>query len=435
MRSSVGFAIACAACGGSAHRTQDASPPDVAGDTLASPTGDAPPGAVTLAVTLGDMAAAHVSVFFQNPDSSLVLAAATDHNGTVGALMPGGGFVTAIEPADGTGIIKLVTFAGVASGDALHLDLAPVDNSTALQFDLTVPSLSGATGYQVYTQCGSVLVAGGAATTIQLAGCGAAADMLVVAVDAQSQLVGSFFHAAVPISSAPVVLVDSYDTPSPTGFSYTGVPLDATWVKTTQVLYSSRGRLFDATTGIMPVIGAASDSLAQPSPTTLLADTVTDIQPASNDHGEQLVYDFGAWTGSYSLDLGPWLLPAYTSDATYDLGSHAITWSEAEGGSQPDFARATVHVYRDAIPQGTTWAWSIIAPRTGATSIALPQLPKQQLDFNPSSGDAITVSDLTNVRVPGGYDAFRTHGFTALTSLAGTAPGKLVIELPYQPPL
>jgi hypothetical protein len=433
MRASVGLAIAWAACGGSAHRTQDASPPDAATDTLASPTGDAPAGAVTIAVTVGGQQAAHVAVFFQNPDSSVVLAAATDHHGTVGALMPGGGFVTAIEPDDATGVIKLVTFAGVAPGDALHLDLAPVDQASPVLFDLTVPSLSGATGYQVYTQCGSVIVPADTATTIQLAGCGANADMLVAAVDDQSRVVGSFFHPAVAISSASVVLTDAYDAPTATNFSYTGVPGLATWVKTTQVLYSAHGRLFDNTTGSVPGVGIASESLAQPSPTTLQADTVTDIQPASNEHGEQLVYDFGGWTGSYALDLGPWLLPEYASDAGFDVGSHTITWSESETGAQADFVRATVHVYRDAIPQGTTWAWSIIAPRATATSVALPQLPKEQFDFNPKSGDTITVSDLTNARVPGGYDAFRANGFTPITSLAAT--GKLVLEIPYAPPL
>src|SRR5438105_2298725 len=96
------FAAAC----GSAHHTVDANR-DTSTDTLGPATGDAPTGAVTLTVTSSNQPAANVSVYFQNADSSLVLAATTDAHGTVGAMLATGGFVTAIEPADSSGIVKL----------------------------------------------------------------------------------------------------------------------------------------------------------------------------------------------------------------------------------------------------------------------------------------------------------------------------------------
>lgn len=425
--------LVLAACGGGAHHTQDASPPDASTDTIGPATADAPSGAVTLTVTVAGAAAPNVVVFFQSSDSSLVAAAATDEHGVVGATLSGG-FVTAIEPPDGSGVPKLDTFSGVRAGDALHLDLGIVATQDSATFQVTAP-LDGdprVTSYMLYTQCGSTPLDVSGTTTITLGGCGTKADMVVTSIDANGNIVHYFTEDDVPVSSAPQTLAGTYVAPAATMFSYANVPQTVTWVKTTQELWSTRGREFDASTGAAPQIATASDSLAQPATSAMLAVTVTDGAPDASQHGEQLVYDWSAWSASYALDLGSVLLPAYATGASYDVASHAIVWTEADGGAQPDVARATLHAYRDAIPRGTAWQWSVVAARVASPRLVLPTLPTGGgFDFNPSATDSVGVSDLTNVKLPGGYDAFRAHGFGPVANAIAGTSGRIVVELPY----
>src|SRR6266850_7919223 len=119
------FALAglVAACGGGHTPFPNGVPDGPPPDTLPQSTGDAMVNAVTIAVTDVGMPVANASVYFQNPDSSLVSGLTTDAHGTASALVADDGFVTVIEPGDASGISKLVTFAGTRPGDVLHLDL------------------------------------------------------------------------------------------------------------------------------------------------------------------------------------------------------------------------------------------------------------------------------------------------------------------------
>src|SRR5215471_8508729 len=60
-----------------------------------------PVGPVTLTVFADHNPRGGVAVFFQNADSSVVLATETDSNGVATAVMQSGGFVTAIERVGG----------------------------------------------------------------------------------------------------------------------------------------------------------------------------------------------------------------------------------------------------------------------------------------------------------------------------------------------
>jgi len=51
------------------------------------------------------------------------------------------------------------------------------------------------------------------------------------------------------------------------------------------------------------------------------------------------------------------------------------------------------------------------------------------------TGDSLSVSDLTNVSVPGGYDVVRARGFGDLAQPVNSSGGRIVVELPYSAPL
>jgi hypothetical protein len=53
---------------------------------------------VTLTVTSDGAPQVGVKVYFQGADSSVISNAMTDASGVASALMPGGGFVTAVDP-------------------------------------------------------------------------------------------------------------------------------------------------------------------------------------------------------------------------------------------------------------------------------------------------------------------------------------------------
>jgi len=93
-----------------------------------------------------------------------------------------------------------------------------------------------------------------------------------------------------------------------------------------------------------------------------------------------------------------------------------------------------VHVYRSGIPEGTSWSWSIIAPRDAAPLVRFPQLPRLgDTDFVPHDDDTVAIEDLTSVQAPGGYDAMRPEGFAPFQRLVTGASGRMVVQLPFTP--
>ena len=441
-----------AACG-SAHHTPDANRDTSSGDALMQATADAPPGAVTITITNAGVPVAGAAVYFQNSDSSLVLASGTDKNGTVGTVLAAGGFVTAFEPPDSSGLTKIDTFAGVKPGDALRLDLAPLgppggETSSMLVHPATAAT---ATAIRVSSPCGYGMVGLGGSGDIGWQGCPPLTDLLVTEVDAQSAPLGSYFKADVTIGPAPSDAagypVDLSATPydeslSHATYDYAAVIDTINVVATTQELWSAKGRLFDDTTATQRTNSTVHSAIDQPVPagSALFAVTVSDFVPVPNGslHGENLVYEWGSYATAYSLDYSQALLP-YLSDAMYDASAHAITWTEGAAGQMPQFARATITAYRDAIPSGTTWQWNLIAPRTATPSLAFPVIPINGFDYNPSASDQVSVSNLTNGKLtPGSYDDVRAHGFASIAAVAdpsGGHSGRLAIQLPYTSPL
>jgi len=165
----------------------------------------------------------------------------------------------------------------------------------------------------------------------------------------------------------------------------------------------------------------------------LLALVASDAVPDTTQHGEQVVLDWGPWSPSYALDVGSALLRAYAGAPSYDLAKRAIVRDVGSAGVSPDSVRAALRVYRPAIPEGTSWRWSIVMPDSGAPLVfpALPALDGR--DFNPGAADTVTFSELTSVKSPGGYAAFRQLGFGDVLKLVSGASGRVVVQRLFTP--
>ena len=407
-----------------------------AGSADAMPTtGDAAPGAVAVAVTLRGAPAPGIAVYFQNADSSLVLGATTDDHGTASAVLAAGGYVTVIEPDDGSGsgMTRLATFAAIRPGDLLHVDVTPTGPTDAATFTATVPTTAVASSYQLYTSCGQLFAGPTGAVTGTLVGCGGTADILVIALDGAAAILGSLYAPGVPVDH-PATLTGSYSALVATSFAYTGVPASSDAVRTDQTIATARGHLFESSTSGSVTSGRLTSSLTMPAAAGAVAITMGDVQPASTDLGEQRVFDWGSPSATYALDFATAMLPPFAAAPTYDATGRIVSWVEGTGGTAANVVRARVHAFRDAIPEGKSWTWAIVAPRAGA-SVTFPSFPPIGYDYTPQAGDTIEVDDLMIASVPLGYDGVRAHGFDDVQAYVTGPTGRLVVETLYSPPL
>jgi hypothetical protein len=440
---------------------------------LDAPPIDAPPAAVTVTVTQGGDPLMGLTVYFQESDSTLVRAAQTGADGKASAVVHAGAFVTVVQvfpaqvarggtpdeipPGDST---QLATFAGVKEGDDLHLDLAPVTPAgTQITFDLSVPNEELGRTYTLYSSCsdpqplgiGQSPVragrrAGGAGSavaipvtaTVTLTGCGGTADMLVVSSDSETQALSWLYKPAVAVADGvPVDLTDdAYQDATDVTFTYTSVAPIIADLGVQRELRSAHGSLSFVTNQqfATPDSGTAIASLTETLPETagLLAVTTTTDDPSAGS-GRQTFFEWGA-VGDYTLDYGMVALHGYASTPSFDVGNHAIAWSEASGGVAPDFVLGNYQTSRVDNNLLNTWTWQIVAPyAAGQAKLAYPVLPTTIYDYNPAAGEQPLVQRLTTIKAPGGYDALRAHAFNAdLLSAVTGATGRIVSEDMFQ---
>jgi hypothetical protein len=433
----------------------------------------APTSPVTITVTdLGDPLMG-VTVYFQEADSTLVRAAQTDASGKASAVLHAGGFVTAVQvtqlpqqPVRAGAAFEappgpdsqLHTFAGVKPGDDLHLDLDPVTpETTDITFDLTVPDEQLGRTYTLYSSCGTqdlqppagrglerrraAGIGSGAATltaTVTLTGCGATADMLVVSSGSEVNAVSWLYQPAVAVADGvPVDLTDvAYQDATDVAFTYNHVAPTIDSLDVRRELRSAHGALGFAMVEqtATPDRDTAIASVTQPFPGAaglLAVTTTTDVPNTGN--GQQTVFEWGG-TGDYTLDYSAVALHGYASLPGAEVGSHEIAWTEAGGGVAPDFMIGSYQLDRIDDNGDNTWTWQIVAPYTaGQAKLTYPVLPTTLYDYNPAATERPRVQQLTTVKAPGGYDAFRAHAFSLDPSSAVTgATGRIVSEDMFQ---
>lgn len=419
-----------AACGNELHHTVDAQPADTSADTSVPVNGQPPADAVSVTITRQGVAQAGVAVVFQDPSSTLIDAATTDTEGRAWARMPAGGFVTSIEHV-GSGVDELTTFATVVNGDALRLDIAPLDTGTDKALTVTVPIDGTASSYGIQTSCG----AGGADATgtgsMSLVNCGPTTD-LVIASYLDGVATGRVLYApgvALP-ATGNVVIAGVYEELVASSLTYTNVPAQVALVSAYQAV-SAVLRAYDTSGTVAPAGGTATIGLKIP-PTTGSVLTVSTLYPVSGEVGQQALYDWDTAAPTLTRDLATALLPAYATAPVYDVTTHTATWTERAGGPAADLVRATLNIFRDDIPVGRAWHWHLAVARGSTPSVKFPTLPSVAgFDFNPASADTAVVDELTELRLPGGLTPWRTQVFGPTAQSIIGAAGHIALQTLY----
>jgi hypothetical protein len=430
-----------------------------------------PAAPVVVTVTRRGSPAIGRPVYFQGADSSLVAEMMTGVDGKASAVLATGGFVTVIEPEPDppppgldVAVISthLSTFAEVRSGEQLHLDLGPPAATVTTTFDLTVPDEGLGRKYTLYSSCGQAEIRPDIGTisaapapeaavvatvtgSVTLEGCNGTADMLVVSSESGGEsgdrITGALYQPGVAVADAvPVALTGDYMAVNPTSFTYTTVPSGIDQLTVVRELRSVRGRLFitDSSPALVDKTSStATTTLVVPTPPNVEAVTTAVDQPTTG-HGQQTFVEWGAAaSGAYTLDYGTVALRRYDTLASFDVATRAIAWTDINSGIEPSFVLGQVHAQRvDPEPAATVheWVWRIAAPYvTGQPKVAYPRLPTTIYDFNPVEGDQPVVEQLTTLRVPGGYEAARSHAF-AVPPVEFLGPnGRIVLEDLFTP--
>jgi hypothetical protein len=377
--------------------------------------GDSPdgtgPAPVTLTVINGPTPTAGVRVYFQGPDSTLISSTTTDTTGTATAVMPDGGFVTALDPRGGGTATDthLYTWAGVKSGDHLQWYLAM---PTQIAMTVIVPTdgaHTNATNYNVITSCGSVTIPLGAVASfppqlqklqVGFDAC-ASGDVQVVLTDPQqAQLpVSSFFAGTQTFADGGTLDlrgISAYTAAANRSYTFTNNPTPAANINVQDVYLTTRGTLYhrgftqpgDVGTGMMQMPVTFTGALQL---------VVTDQATSTTDRG------FAEWQapGDYTTNFGSHLLPDFAAAPTLDA-TRKYAWAETAGVQTADFAKIQFASARG----NNTWLWDAIGPDTGA-GVQLPTVPTDVFDFNFAAGDPLNNPNVTLFKVPGGYDAAR----------------------------
>ena len=396
------FLVACGDDG--VRHTPDAARVDGAPD---SPV-DAATLPVTLTATYNGQPVAGVHVYFQNADSSVVLATTTDASGTASAVMYAGGYVTAINPYGAQGQDDLETFAGVKPGDHLLLRRALVPD-TAITVNVSAPD-EGVPGYSVYSPCNNagatlappaVLLATAVPVSgqISLSNCGSATDFLVVASDGTPTDYLYAANVAVADQGSADLTAGTYAPLTTRTLTYTNLP-------SAQSL-SIENDVLDPL-GLIYIAGTETP-VDQPNATVAIPEFPGEsdlLQTTFNNqtYSQQVLFDWGHLGAAFSTDVGARALQNFTGSPTFDAATHAgsIPLDTAAGGAA-DFSLFFMTVSRTSAQR--TWSWTIAAPY--AATVTLPTLPTDVFDYNVGSADSAGVNGWVNGKVPGGYDAVR----------------------------
>ena len=429
MRNVLFVCLALVACGdGDDNGTGELADAPIApdGSSVDAPSELPPLEPVTLTVTKNGLPVPGVRAYFVNPDNSLAANVLTDDTGKASARVIEGGSVTALDPFDtDVDVHDLRTFAGVKPGDDLALTFSDDSNGgEELNVTVVVPvPVSGASSYQILTTCGSGSIspaldlADSESGSISLSGCAnGLADFVVIASGDDERPPQALYHRGLAVSDGGEVHLeaDGYGDLTTAEFNYTGLPSNAGNVRVLHTLSSDRGSFasFDEQAGV--VDGAATIQIEEPNLAGAGATGLIETQVSM--FGLHSMFDSGNGATPFTVDASGVLLRDFFSFPTYNKTSKEMFWEEEIDGVEADFTFAQIRVDRfldmapglvPAAPPGS-WTWSISAPyREG--KLAFPKLPTDQGDWAPALSDVVDIDTLTNVKLPGGYDAIRAR--------------------------
>ncbi|MDB4952998.1 MAG: hypothetical protein JWO36_567 [Myxococcales bacterium] len=434
--------VVAVGCGSDPVRhVADAGPPD--SPRLADAGPDAAAQPVTLTITDRGTPIVGVPVYFQNVDSSLVSATMTDTNGVASVVIAPGGFVTAINPffppiAFGSPPPILETFAGVKPGD--HLVLRQ-DSSVGITITVIAPAdvNPSAVGYKLYASCADSAFGdtipppanGSASTTtgtVTLYDCQGTADLLLVTTDTDGLAVRYIYKPATAVTDGMTLdlTAATYVSALPRDYTWNNVADSTDNIGVRDYLASPKGLLFGFA---LNVSGNPATTQAPMPGFTGALDIVESFQQPSITSVRD-VFEWGAYSPTYTTDFGAHLVPDFATFATFDKATHSGVWTEVNGAVQPDFVTAGLYVSR--LSPSLVWRWRVVAPYA-AGRFALPVLPVPQDLYNIAGDDSVTFEQLDMAKVPGGYDAVRAGIFASNSPLDVIAGASGVISISDQP--
>lgn len=391
MRALAGVVVALAACGDSLQPAPDAGPPDAAD------------GVVRVRVLGPDNTG--LRVFFQNADSSLVLATRTGSDGTANAFMAAGGFVTVEQLGD------LWTWGGVAPGDELVLPgLPPPDPPPERVALLSVPVDPDATSYWLHTPCTTFLEVTSARISplpVSLPGCGDRTDMVVVTRAANFSTIAhaaAVFDVALGTAAAPAVisLAGPYAPPVESEVRLANVPGGIGFVYVRQEIRGTHGVAYDTalfSTATIDTVAASSTTLTIPLPQDATLATYIDDTGSFSSTSLRHAVTWGPRTATTLVDLAPLILPLFAQAPFYDASIPGLIWREGPATVVPEAVLAEL-----AFPAGNRW--HVLGPRGLETALRMPVLPVSGLagQLNES-----TATVFVSIHSSTGYAAYREH--------------------------
>jgi hypothetical protein len=338
-------------------------------------------------------------VFFQRPDSTLVLSTTTDASGRVQAYIPPHTTVTVelVNGVMGGGRGRtLYTQLDVNPGDELVID----DGSVASTASITVeiPPDEGGVNYTLHAPCdatASSALVPDQPTPYTLSGCLTTGDLLITSDDT-----GNFLYVPhVAFATAPLQLAGPYLPATPFTLRVADVPPDVRFLRAQiepldgpheiPYLFRELQLGFDGFETSKDVELEAPAWDGQRTLVRLTSDDFTISAPT--------VYAWGPTGAPTTVDFGADLPRAYLTRPVYDPARHRVGWLEADQGRRADAVLVQLEWFSsDSI------TWRIFGPRGDDTAIALPALPDPVLapiDF--------PVTNVTTIAIDGGYDRLR----------------------------
>ena len=344
-------------------------------------------------------------VFFQNVDSSLVLATHTDRDGEANAYMAPGGYVTVVSRDAFT--TTIFTWAGVEGGDELELlrDAPGVDPATVF---LSIPPDDPSTFfYQLVSSCGVSAINGAEIDVlpVELVNCpSTTVGMLVQTFGGVSRFL---FREAVSIQQGAVISLEGpYLDLATLTVHAVNVPPQLPRLTARAALVGSGSELYvgDDLSEIAATGGTATTAISMPLPSTgVLAWQLRGTH--ASQLGATSATAWGPVTHAVTLDFGA-PLRHYTSTPHYVPAQHAIRWTEDPVGRVADGVIVSLPWQHVGTGEGLTWR--VLAPRSDDPVVRLPVLPLA--DLRPGEGDLVfDPTVLSSFAVDGGYASVRPY--------------------------
>ncbi len=373
------------------------------GDGVPGPDATSAPDANVGLVRVRFPGHVETDVFFQNADSSLVLATHTDRDGEANAYMAPGGFVTIVSRDMFS--TTLFTWAGVEGGDELELlrDAPSIDPATVF---LSIPPDDPSTFfYQLVSSCGVTAINGAEIDVlpIELENCPAATvGMLVETFGDTSRFL---YRDAVSIQHGAVISIGGpYLELQPLTVHAVRVPQALDPASARVALIGSGSELYVTDDVAIDLAPAGVTAALMQMPLPVSGTLAWQMRTLATSHlGMTTATAWGPVSSDVTVDFGA-PIRHYTSAPHYIAQQHAVRWTEDPGGRVADGVVMALPWQHEGTGEGLTWR--VIAPRSEDPVVRLPVLPLA--DVMPGEGDIVFDPNvLSNFIIDGGYASVR----------------------------